>query len=276
MYDIILHWFDPGELWFEHSSFDPWDDYVIPTTVGDPSGDASLWHQQQDSFTCAVASQKMILEAFGIEISESELVYEAVTHGWLTIDGTNPLDMSQLLELHGIETHMGYGGGVQGLINELRHGHKVIVGLDSGEIWNQDWFGEDFFNPWGDDHVVMVTGMDMSDPGNPMVFLNDPGHPAGAGMPVPLDQFVDAWNDSGQMYVATNDAPPDLENHSLFGANFSYGNGVGQYMDDPFWMEFQQRFMRIPELTASSIDATTRQTIEFLDDDSRTALLLTL
>ena len=125
-----LNIFDASDL------FNPWDTYdfspePIGSIVGDPMEDAGLWHQQETPFTCAVVSQEMILNAFGIEVTEAELVYEATTHGWLTENGTSIDDMGNLLEHYGIETHTVYGGGVEGLIEELRYGHKVIVGLDS-------------------------------------------------------------------------------------------------------------------------------------------------
>jgi hypothetical protein len=230
-------WFEPNDWWLDFPVFNPWDEYEIPTDViGDPYNDAGVWHQQQTPFTCAVVSQEMILNAFGIEVSEAELIYEATSRGWLTENGTSPEDVGELLELYGIGTHTGEAGGVESLIEELRRGHKVIVGVDSGELLNQEWAIEDLF-PWdGADHAVMVTGLDMNNPDNPMVILNDPGHSEGAGMEVPWHQFVNAWNDSGQTYIATDDAPPDLNAHSLWGANFNYAtDGTGQYMDDEFW-----------------------------------------
>jgi len=263
--------------------FNPWDTYdfspaPISSIIGQPLDDAGLWHQQQTPFTCAVVSQEMILNAFGIEVSEAELVYEATSNGWLTDHGTSPEDMGNLLEYYGIGTHTVYGGGIESLIEELRYGRKLIVGLDSGEIWNQDWFGEDFFNPDGADHAVMVTGMDMRDPGNPMVVLNDPGHPHGAGMPVPLEQFVDAWNDSGQIYVATDEAPSGLDSHSLFGENFNVVDEVGQYMNANYWAELLVNFDQTMDSFSLnvSLNVSTPNPLELLDDAARTALFLTI
>ncbi|MBQ8015501.1 MAG: hypothetical protein IJ264_04865, partial [Clostridia bacterium] len=54
----------------------------------------------------------------------------------------------------------------------------------------------------GADHAVQVIGIDYSDPDNPMVILNDSGHPDGCGEMVPLDDFVDAWEDSGCQMIA--------------------------------------------------------------------------
>ena len=57
------------------------------------------------------------------------------------------------------------------------------------------------------DHAVAVTGIDLSDPSNPMVILNESGSPDGAGVRYPLDRFMDAWDNSDCYYVATDGTP---------------------------------------------------------------------
>lgn len=56
-------------------------------------------------------------------------------------------------------------------------GHKVIVGVDSGELWDNKLLGwwNDFFHGDTPDHALVVAGIDMADPNNPMVILTDPG-----------------------------------------------------------------------------------------------------
>jgi hypothetical protein len=46
-----------------------------------------------------------------------------------------------------------------------------------------------------------VIGIDRSDPDNPMVILNVPGHPGGCGAMIPLEEFEDAWQDSNCFLV---------------------------------------------------------------------------
>ncbi len=72
--------------------------------------------------------------------------------------------------------------------------------MDSSEIWEgQD---DDFFGPGIDaDHAVQVIGLDYSDPGNPLVILNDPGTANGGGAMIPLEIFMGAWEDSGCFMV---------------------------------------------------------------------------
>ena len=78
--------------------------------VSDPAaGGAESWRQQTTDFTCAIVSQQMILEQFGVDLSEAQLVYEATSAGFLTSAGTMPEDMGRLLEAHGVSTHQSFG-----------------------------------------------------------------------------------------------------------------------------------------------------------------------
>ena len=208
------------------------------TIVGSPETDTHDWVHQTTPFTCDVVSQEMILHEYGVNASEAQLTYDAASHGWLTDSGTSPQDMAQLLEFHGVPTHTNYNGGIDALISELAHGHKVIVAVNSGELWNSP--SPSWFDQGGADHALVVTGLDMSDASHPRVFVNDPGDPQGAGKPYPLDQFLEAWGGSGDMYVATDNAPPHLVDNAIFGANYhpdQSGLG-GMYMDSAFWADF--------------------------------------
>jgi hypothetical protein len=202
--------------------------------VGTPGTDTHDWVHQTTPFTCDVVSQEMILHEFGVNASEAQLTYDAAAHGWLTDHGTSPQDMANLLEFHGVHTHTNYNGNIEALTSELAHGHKVIVGVDSSELWNPDSSLFDLFRSHEADHALVVTGLDMSDASHPKVFVNDPGDPHGAGKPYALDQFLEAWGGSGNMYVATDSAPPHLADHSIFGT--SYHPETGMYMDEGFWM----------------------------------------
>jgi hypothetical protein len=177
---------------------------------GMPEADTAFWQPQTTGFTCAVMAQRGIIAEFtGQDISEAQLVYDATAHGWLTDGGMSPLDADKLLELYHIPCHSQTGARIEDLMAELAQGHKVIVGVDSGEIWGQDHPLEDFFGQAAD-HAIWVTGVDLSDPAHPQVIVNDSGDPNGAGKVYGLDQFVDAWQDSGFFYVSTDHAPPDM------------------------------------------------------------------
>jgi hypothetical protein len=148
-------------------------------------------------------------QATGMPISEAQLVSEAWGHGWLTQNGTQPEDMGQLLEYHGISTHS--GNGIEDLMHELAEGHKVIVGVDSGELWETDGIFEDILHGEQADHVIVVKGIKLNEEGNPVVVVNDPGDILGAGREYPIDDFMNAFEDGGCRYIATDNAPPDFD-----------------------------------------------------------------
>lgn len=182
----------------------PWDQ--DPNIVGTPEIDSVYWQPQTTEFTCAVQAQRGIIEMYtGEDVSESQLVYDAVTNGWLTDQGMSPYDVGNLLEMHGIPCHANESATIQDLISELAAGRKVIVGVDSGELWQGEPL-EDFFHEKAD-HAIWVTGIDLTDPDNPMVIINDSGEPNGAGRAYLLETFMDSWEDSGFYYVATDYAP---------------------------------------------------------------------
>lgn len=272
--------------WSFEDIFSPWQEHPDLAPAVD---DASFWRQQTTPFTCAVVCQQMILRQFGIDVSEAQLVYDATVNGWLTRDGMDPMDAGRLLEYYGVPVHYSFGSDIESLVSELAMGRKVIVAVDSGELWKQDWFFEDWVNPNGADHAVVVTGIDLSDPNQPKVYLNDPGDPNGAGKAYPLDEFLDAWSDSGQYYVATDHAPMGLELGPL-GAGFNPQTGM--YMDGEFWSQwlksvvsgfdseyFKSLLNRVAvaaTVAGTTALVTTMMSWDGLDDVARNELFLTV
>lgn len=169
--------------------------------------------QQSTGYTCAVKSQQLILNMFGVDVTEQQLMDEAFEHGLLTTNGTPMGDIGKLLELHGVSTQTFLSGNVATLMNELAQGHQVIVGVDSGELWEPlEEFYEDSALGQVPDHALLVTGVDVSDPQNVQVIVTDPG--SGCCRSYPYEQFVDAWSDSNFFMVSTTEAPdiPEVAN----------------------------------------------------------------
>lgn len=181
--------------------------------IGTPEQDMSWWDGAQSyTDTCAIRSQEFILEQFtGQEIDEHALVQEAMVNGWYTPGGgTQPEDVGNLLELHGVEVNRFENANIHTLANELAQGHKVIIGVDSGELWQQDPIREaidDELGIKGADHALVVSGIDTTDPDNVQVIVSDPGTGEAAAT-YPMDQFLDAWQDSDFFMVATQDPAP--------------------------------------------------------------------
>jgi hypothetical protein len=180
--------------------------------VGNPENNEQFWHLQTQSDTCAIASQQFILEELtGQNLSEDELRQFATDNGWYTPGGGTPLEhMGNLVEAYGFDVEKQNNCSWEDLNQCLANNQQVMVAIDADEIWNPTELDEDdniseaFGIPGqGVNHAVEVTGIDNSDPNNPMVILNDPGHPNGKGMKVSAEQFMDAWADSGNYMVYT-------------------------------------------------------------------------
>ncbi|MFC1826171.1 C39 family peptidase [Thermodesulfobacteriota bacterium] len=207
-----------------------WDNRV--DVIGDPDG--SGYFQQSTGFTCAVVAQQMVLNDFGIIDpatgmcpSESQLTYVATVNGWL-YEGTSPADLGKLLDYYNVDNH--HGQGIESMVEELAHGHKVIVGIDADELWHQDNFVindlKDALGGEAANHAIVVKGIKFDENGEPVVVVNDPGMPDGAGMEYNMDTFVSAFEDSDFHYVATDTATPDLGNDTVFGLNYNFDEGI--------------------------------------------------
>lgn len=164
---------------------------------GDPEASMEHWEYQGNTGRCAIYSQKFVIEELtGEDIDIEELVAVAEENGWFNEaegGGTVSLNMDKLLEYYEVKHEMQFDSDTASLEEALNNGDKVIVSVDSGQIW----FGEDnnIFTPETQaDHAVQVIAIDHTDPENPMVVLNDSGSPDGKGEMVPLDVFEDAWS----------------------------------------------------------------------------------
>ena len=128
-------------------AYSPWDEHGHLTdpglqhrtaVVGSPDGDG--FTHQTTAFTCAVVSQKMILDQFhvhdprtGEPVSEAQLVYDATVHGWLDDHGTALNDMAGLLEYYNVDCH--HDVGWNHMINDLAQGHQVMIAVNAGGLW---------------------------------------------------------------------------------------------------------------------------------------------
>lgn len=174
--------------------FDPTTDPEFVS--GDPYSSLEHWEFQGPTGRCAIYAQKFALEEIlGREIPIEELVSVAEENGWFNEDrdsGTASLNMDKLLEYYGVNHEMSFDNDLASLEDALNNGQKVIVGVDSGQIWYGD--ENNIFSPDNcADHAVQVIGIDRSDSNNPMVILNDSGSPSGCGEMVALSVFEDAW-----------------------------------------------------------------------------------
>lgn len=176
-------------------NFDP-ANADIDDVTGNPEESMEEWEFQGDTNRCALYSQKFIIDEFtGQDVDIEEIADIAEENGWFSEEGGTPImDMNKVLEYYDIDNEMSFDNDIDDLRDCLESGGKAIVSIDADEIW----YGEtdDLFLPEdGVNHAVQVIGIDESNPNEPMVILNDSGNPNGCGSMIPLDNFMDAWED---------------------------------------------------------------------------------
>lgn len=255
--------------WFEISTDDDIEIEDLPeidfpeietteTAIVEGISDLGDWDLQHLDDTCSIVAQEYILDeigqAYGIDFSEDELLEIATTNGWYTPDGGTPaLYMGSLLEAHGIGVEKTVNASLEDINWQLQAGNKVLVAVDSDEIWNPDGIDEDdlIANLQGmpgqkPNHTVQVVGIDNSDPNNPMIILNDPGIRDGKGLTVPADNFLDAWEDSNNFMIATTGRNVDpnqmefaFENESSYMNNIRLGS-ISEGDNHTFWGDSYQ------------------------------------
>lgn len=179
----------------ELRQFDP-DQADMDAVSGAPAQAMEKWEFQGNTGRCALYSQKFVIEELtGHEIDMEDFAQVARENGWFDENsGTPLLNMNKMLDYYNISNEMSFHNDISDIQECLESRGKVIVSIDADEIW----YGEsnDLFTPGdGANHAVEVIGIDNSNPDDPMVILNDSGNPNGCGEMVPLDTFLDAWED---------------------------------------------------------------------------------
>jgi len=189
---------------------------------------------------CAIRCQEMIMRDFGIQIPKDELVEYATAHGWYHGTGTKVCDIGNLLETCNIGTHSQHCDSVYDLINELKDGHRVIVGVDSHELWAEPGSLEYKFyrHLTNADHALLVTSVnvDPDNPENSTVVLTDPGN--GSILTYDFERFAHAWKDSNCFMMATDEPAPyqyNSETGCMEVSNFASDYTISEF---PFHNEF--------------------------------------
>jgi serine/threonine protein kinase len=238
-------WHSPFEdLMSDHPAVEKADPHF-----GRPEQDRVHWDGQQSyEDTCAIRCQEYILQQFtGANFEEKTLVGEAIEHGWYTPGNGTPLqDVGNLLELHGIAVNRFTDASVFHLANELAQGHKVIIGVESGQLWGHNPTMDSMLTNLHDhfglastaDHAVVVSGIDTTDPYHVKVIISDPGD-GQAVASYPLEQFLHAWEGSHFYMVATQEPAPA---HLPEMAHFDYSTGHLDSIADILYEQFLDLF----------------------------------
>lgn len=207
------------------------DYYVAPTQWGTETDGGKFSYEvfQGEQPACAIYSQYNVLKDYGYTGSPEDLIQEATDKQWYDPEnGTSLENIGKLLEAHGVPCDMYINANQFNLMNELAQGKRVIVTVDSGELWADNGLSklgellQDIL-PGRADHALVVSGLDTSDPDNIKVILTDSGS-GQAAVSYPIEQFEDAWRDGHCTMVVPKFPPPqELELPAL--ANFDYMSG---------------------------------------------------
>ncbi|WP_420128107.1 hypothetical protein [Longimicrobium sp.] len=193
-----------------------------PHVIGRVEDGHQFGGAQEGEDTCCIRCEEFVLELFtGQDFDEAELVEEARENGWHQPGGSAVEDVGNLLDYHGVATKRYIHASIFNLASELSQGHKVIIGVNSDELWSAHPVLEHIHHSLGADHTVVVSGIDTTDPEHVMVIVSDPGTGEAAAR-YPLDTFVSAWADSEFFMVATRDPVPAWAPEM---ANFDYEAG---------------------------------------------------
>lgn len=191
------------------------DYYIAPNLWGTPTDGGGFSYDvfQGEQPACAVYSQYNVLKDYGYTGTAEDLIAEATDKGWYDPEnGTSFQNVGKLLESHGVPCDVFINANRYNLLGELAQGKKVIVTVDSGELWCDGKLSklgemlEDIL-PGGADHALVVTGFDTSDPNNVMITLTDSGS-GQAAVSYPIGQFEDAWHDGHCTMVVPREPPP--------------------------------------------------------------------
>lgn len=138
--------------------------------------------------------------------------------------GTYNEDVVKLLNMNGVNadwtTYLKSQGDVamDAMTAALSQQQGVMVSLASNVTWNaylRKFYGRDVIPP-GDqgvrsDHVVVVISVNLT---KKIVYLNDSALDNGQGLPVPLDDFMKAWQYSDYSLI-TAELPADTSSQAI-------------------------------------------------------------
>lgn len=163
--------------------------------VGDVEALADHTHQQGDNAvgfegTCGLVSCEDVLNQFGVDVTENDVVDHAVRNGECYVSddptkagGTNADTQAQILGDYGLPAHVERGQSLEDLAADVERGSGVIVEANAGHLWND----VNAYDTGQSNHAVVVTGV-ARDPDSGELqgfFVNDSGTGSAA-------QFVDA------------------------------------------------------------------------------------
>ncbi|WP_448853104.1 C39 family peptidase [Corynebacterium frankenforstense] len=184
-------------------SMDDWDGVY---------GNSYEWHddwffQEIDGYCGPTSVAIIVNEYFGANIADPNYMADQAYQQGLVEDISQGMPIPNILELlqsQGVPAERSYSS-MEDLGQRLESGYGVIAMVDSGELWGDP--ADEYYEDNTLDHALVVTEVNVYDG---TVTLADPGTPDGNAMVVPIDEFEDAWADSGYDMISTTEPDPDL------------------------------------------------------------------
>lgn len=151
---------------------------------------------------CCLECEKYILRKLNIEFDEEKLLQNAIQNGWQKKEGTALYNVGRHLESKGFVVTRQYNANIDDITNALDEHNNVIVAVDGGELLGNraDEVIEDFVIGQIPDHTVVVLSYNAT---NSKITIYDPDSQNSEDT-YPIEQFVDAWNDSKNYLVTIN------------------------------------------------------------------------
>lgn len=248
------------------------------TTHGQPNLDIEFDPETYQYYpdTCAFQSQALILREYGFDVKQEDLMQIAKEQGWYVEGYGTPEDkVGKLLEYYGLDTSITEGNNIFNLANELAQGHRILVTVDSGELWTPG-LGEkleDLLIGEQADHALLVVGVDTSNPSDVKVIVTDPGN-GNTQYAYSEKEFMDAWKDSNCFMASTNESPEEYIAHTEYPpmpifADIPYDSiarlsesGIS-IADADCYHDFFDEFMNNPE----ELDALMDEYSDLFDDE---------
>lgn len=205
---------------------------------------------QQHGNSCVWNAQYQVMKDYGFTGTADDLVTAAYEQGlYDPVNGTSAQYMSTALEAFGVKCDVYDNGNVYDLLSAVVEGKKVIVSVDSNELWADtkfgrivEWIKDLFPAAHGANHALVVSGFDNSDPSNPTIVLTDTGS-GQAAVGYPVKKFVDAWQDGNCHMIIPQEPPPAALEYSGFDRPDFHFMSVQEWVDTlppADWSQYSQ------------------------------------